>query len=75
MIKTLRTLDWLYRFDSHDKGAFFFVGAGLLDITRKLSSDYNTESESKTKVSYSVGLGFNFTKNLGWRLNSQKPRA
>ena len=64
--------DWLYRFDSHDTGPFFFVGAGLLDITRKLSSDYNTESESKTKVSYSVGFGFNFTKNLGLEIKFTK---
>jgi len=67
--------EWLYRFDSHDKGPFVFVGAGYLDATRKLSSlddSAMSNSENKAGFSYSAGFGFNFTKNLGLELKITK---
>ena len=69
--------DFIYRFYSHEKGPYAFAGLGL--VNGKLTWDWKDEwsygsnsgketgshSDSGSNLGYSVGLGYNFTKNMG----------
>jgi len=69
--------DFIYRFDSHEKGLYAFAGLGLVNC--KLSAEWKDEwtesgikhidsdkdSESGSNFGFSLGLGYNFTKNMG----------
>jgi len=62
--------DFVYRFDSHDKGCFVFVGIGYLLPKFKgelLNSNHPIYSYSKSESGFglSAGIGYNFTRNLG----------
>jgi len=69
--------DFIYRFDSHEKGLYAFAGLGLVNckisweekdqwtydgtpLTEKYSG-----SESGSNFGFSLGLGYNLTKNMG----------
>jgi opacity protein-like surface antigen len=72
--------DWVYRFDSNEKGPFVFAGAGLLNTDMKYAyREYERESyrgdiyeddetKSKSKSSFglavSAGIGYYFSRNF-----------
>jgi len=73
--------DYIYSFGSHENGLYAFVGLGLVngkvvwewkdeetsgDVTR---TDRGKDTESGINLGYSVGLGYNFTKNMGAELS------
>jgi opacity protein-like surface antigen len=73
--------DWVFRVNSHDNGAFFSAGAGLMNVSTKYTlydheewsyydehEEYNLEkskSSSSFAVGLSLGLGYNFNRNFG----------
>ena len=59
--------DFLYRFDSHDKGCFVFAGIGYL-MPKSEWEDKGWSESGSTSISgfgLSAGIGYNFTRNFG----------
>ena len=67
--------DYIYSFDSPNKGFFLLAGAGSL-ITKweREFKGANTGSESCTQstIGASAGFGYNFTKNIGSEIKYTK---
>jgi hypothetical protein len=69
--------DWVYRANSHDKGAFLFAGAGIIssNASPKRFNEYleligdefetNWAPEKSTNFGLSLGLGYHFNKHFG----------
>jgi len=69
--------DYIFRFDSHEKGPYAFAGLGFVNgkfkweekkemtfgsVTR---TDVDRDSLSGSNLGFSLGFGYNFTKNMG----------
>jgi hypothetical protein len=73
--------DFIYSFNSHDKGPYAFAGLGFvngkLTLEQKEEWSYDgdsgkrsrSQSESGGNLGYALGLGYNFTKNMGAELS------
>jgi len=70
--------DFIYRFNSHEKGPYAFAGLGLVNgkLEWAVKDEYSHYGEppdtekykgsmSGSNLGFSVGLGYNFTNNLG----------
>jgi opacity protein-like surface antigen len=59
------TADYIYRFDSHDNGLFVMAGLGSVALTLKDKYEWASLSESANGFAIHLGVGYNFTRNLG----------
>jgi len=63
--------DFIYSFDSHEKGFYAFGGLGL--VAGKLEYDFKgisvDFSASGSSLGVSLGCGYNFNKNMGLELS------
>jgi hypothetical protein len=66
---TVAMLDYIHRFESHDKGFYAFGGAGFVQGTLKLKYYEYVESLSGSGFGFSGGLGYRVDKNLGCELS------
>jgi opacity protein-like surface antigen len=57
--------DYIFRFDSHAKGIYAFGGVGVVNGSIKYSQGGQSETEEGGGLGFSVGLGYNFSRNLG----------
>jgi opacity protein-like surface antigen len=60
--------DYVFRLDesgSHDKGLYVFGGVGLVNGSVKGDWPNDSDKESGSNLGFSVGVGYNFSRNLG----------